>query len=183
MKETKYKVNEVFRSVQAEGANTGKSAVFVRLSGCNLKCKFCDTAHETFFEMTKDELEAKIDELSHNDKSVLVVFTGGEPALQLKEDEPLAEGHPTAIETNGLLKVPSWIRWVTISPKTVMEVEKLKQANEVKVLCGMFSDEQLEKIEGIHSALYMQPMEKNGTMNTAECLKFIEKHPQWKLSV
>lgn len=81
MRETKYKINEIFRSVQAEGANAGRSAVFVRFAGCNLKCKFCDTAHEPYVEMTKAEIEAKIDELSDSDSSVLVVFTGGEPTL------------------------------------------------------------------------------------------------------
>lgn len=155
MKETEYRINEIFRSVQAEGANAGKSAVFVRFAGCNLKCKFCDTEHEPFTTMSKEELESKIDELSGHDKSVLVVFTGGEPTLQLKEDEPLADAHPTAIETNGILRVPSWIGWVTVSPKTKLEADKLKRANEVKVLYGMFNDKQLESLEGIHSALYI----------------------------
>lgn len=54
MSAAKYKVNEIFRSVQAEGANSGRQAVFVRFSGCNLKCKFCDTAHETGKEMTAE---------------------------------------------------------------------------------------------------------------------------------
>ena len=83
MSETKYKVNEIFRSVQTEGRNPGRSAVFVRFSGCNLDCPFCDTNHETFAEMTKEQIDDRIEKLSGGNENVLVVFTGGEPTLQL----------------------------------------------------------------------------------------------------
>lgn len=183
MKETKYKVNEIFRSVQAEGANSGRQAVFVRFAGCNLKCKFCDTAHEQGEDMTAEEIDAKIDKLSNGDKGLLVVFTGGEPCMQLKEDEPLGGGRRTTVETNGTLPVPGWIDWVTVSPKTSLKPESLKRASEVKVLCGMFDEDSLKSLEGLHCALYMQPMEKNGDMNVKECLAFLKGHPCWRLSV
>lgn len=183
MSAAKYKVNEIFRSVQAEGANSGRQAVFVRFSGCNLKCKFCDTAHETGKEMAGEEIESEIEKLSGGDKSILVVFTGGEPCMQLKEEEPLGKGRRTAVETNGTLPVPGWIDWVTVSPKTKLAPEALKRANEIKVLCGTFGEESMKSMEGLHCALYLQPMEKNGDMNVKECTEFLKSHPAWRLSV
>ena len=179
----KYKVNEIFRSVQAEGYNAGTSCVFVRFSGCNLDCKFCDTNHDPFIEMTKDEIDAKIEELSDGNKNVLVVFTGGEPTMQLKEDEIIGGEHPKAIETNGTLEVPSWIGWVTVSPKSKLSPKNLRRANEVKVLYGYFDDKYLEELIGIHAMLYIQPLERNGRMNIKDCVNFITKHQEYKLSV
>ena len=178
-----YKVNEIFRSVQAEGFNAGKSAVFVRFSGCNLDCKFCDTNHEPYKIMTGEQIDAEIDRLSDGNKSVLVVFTGGEPTLQLSEDEPLGSDHPTAMESNGILNAPSWIQWVTISPKTKLTTQQLRRANEVKVLYGFFDDDYLISLIGIHSLLYVQPLEKNGIMNVKDCVRFITEHPEYKLSI
>lgn len=101
----------------------------------------------------------------------------------MREDDPIAQSHPTAVETNGIVRAPSWIGWVTISPKTMLDIDSLKRANEVKILYGMFPDDRLEQLEGMHNALYLQPMERNGYMNVADCVKFINKHPQWRLSV
>ena len=179
----KYKVNEIFRSVQAEGANVGRSAVFVRFAGCNLNCKFCDTNHEPFVEMTKDEIDRRIDELSDGNCDVLVVFTGGEPTMQLVEDEIIGGERPKAIETNGILQPPSWISWVTMSPKTKLGLCALRRANEIKVLYGFFEDDYLESLIGIHAALYIQPLERNGQMNVRDCVAFITKHPEYRLSV
>ena len=178
-----YRVNEIFRSIQAEGANAGRSAVFVRFAGCNLDCRFCDTNHDPYREMTAAEINAEISRLTHGDRSVLVVFTGGEPTVQLREDEVLGGGNPKAIETNGLLAPPSWIGWVTVSPKTKIAAKELRRANEVKVLYGLLPEDYLLSLVGMHAALYVQPLEANGFMNTADCVKFIEAHPQFRLSI
>ena len=103
--------------------------------------------------------------------------------MQLKEDEVIGAGHPTAVETNGTLNVPSWIGWVTISPKSKLPLKSLRRANEVKVLYGYFDDTYLEELIGIHAMLYIQPLERNGRMNINDCVKFITKHPEYKLSV
>ena len=93
MSETKlYKVNEIFYSVQAEGFNAGRPAVFVRFFGCNLKCQWCDTKHKTFRFMSADDITKRIMRISPLHPKLMVVFTGGEPTLQLeancKQNEP-----------------------------------------------------------------------------------------------
>lgn len=178
-----YRVNEIFRSVQAEGANAGRAAVFVRFAGCNLDCRFCDTNHDPYKEMTAAEIDAEVVRLTKGDKGVLVVFTGGEPTLQLREDEVLGADNPKSIETNGLVAPPSWIGWVTVSPKTKIPARDLRRACEVKCLYGLLPDEYYLSLVGIHAALYVQPLEANGVMNTADCMRFIGEHPQFRLSV
>lgn len=183
MSETKYRVNEIFRSVQAEGANTGTPCVFVRFAGCNLKCPFCDTDHDPYVEMTRVQIDQEIDKLSDRDKDLLVVFTGGEPCLQLKESDVVGGMHPKAVETNGTLPVPKWINWTTISPKSKLPPESFRCANEIKVLMGMFDEDWMASLEALHPALYIQPLEKAGKMNIKDCLDFLKRHPRWKLSV
>ena len=178
-----YKVNEIFRSVQAEGANTGRPCVFVRFSGCNLKCPFCDTDHDPYKEMTAAEIDAEIDRLSRGNPDLLVVFTGGEPCLQLVEEEVIGGMRPKAVETNGTLPVPKWIGWTTISPKSKLPFEAYRGAQEIKVLMGMFDEEYMAGLERLHPALYVQPLEKAGKMNIRECLDFLERRPAWRLSV
>ncbi|MEF2643691.1 MAG: 7-carboxy-7-deazaguanine synthase QueE, partial [Paramuribaculum sp.] len=111
-----YRVNEIFYSLQGEGFFTGSAAVFVRLSGCNRACAFCDTDHRAFTLMTADEIVA----IASKYESRFVVVTGGEPLLQL--DDALvgalkAAGFFVAVETNGTLPVPQGVDWVTCSPK------------------------------------------------------------------
>ena len=119
------KVNEIFYSLQGEGFNTGTPAIFVRLSGCNLDCPFCDTDHISGKEMTEGEI---IEEVSRY-KASLVVITGGEPALQLTES--LVEmlhllGKTVAVETNGTVELPKNVDWITLSPKDMFLSEKAK---------------------------------------------------------
>ena len=114
-----YRVNEIFYSIQGEGAFAGTPAVFVRFSGCNLACPWCDTDHSHFAEMTRDELENAVRALLTGRDGAIIVLTGGEPALQLHDDEPLFREfkNRVCIETNGTLPVPDWVDWVTVSPK------------------------------------------------------------------
>ncbi|MBR5101678.1 MAG: radical SAM protein, partial [Muribaculaceae bacterium] len=114
-----YLVNEIFYSLQGEGFNTGTPAVFVRLSGCNLCCDFCDTRHHNGMAMTADEIAQQVAAYKN---ARLIVLTGGEPALQA-DAELTATLHnvthlPIAIETNGTRPLPDGIDWVTLSPKT-----------------------------------------------------------------
>ena len=183
----KYKVNEIFHSVQAEGHNAGRSAVFVRFSGCNLQCPFCDTNHEPFTEMTADEINAEIRRLSP-DKKALVVFTGGEPLLQLRDSEELAAGYSRAIESNGILPLPEWWTdedWLTISPKTSLTAEELFRANEIKMLYGLFSNAGLKEIEqkAVGCYLYVQPIERGGNFDIEPVVDFVKNNPAWKISV
>ena len=110
------RVNETFVSLQGEGYFTGTPAFFLRLSGCNLKCPFCDTQHQSFTEMSEEEIveEACRHKLRH------IVITGGEPALQLTKslvDKLHEAGFFVQVETNGTLPLPEGVDWVTVSPK------------------------------------------------------------------
>ena len=184
-----YKVNEIFYSVQAEGRNAGRPAVFVRFAGCNLQCPFCDTNHEPYREMTGEEIENEVVSL-HNGSThkPIVVFTGGEPTLQLSSDEELLPSYFRAMETNGIIPAPSWIDWVTISPKTKLDYDHLIAADELKFLYGWFDDEYLvetaDRMVGTNIRLYIQPTaDKDMHFNATPAIEFAKKHPQWTLSL
>lgn len=138
----KYKVNEIFYSLQGEGHHTGVPSVFVRFSGCNLRCPFCDTDHASFREMNAGEIA---DEVARYDAR-LVVLTGGEPSLAV-DDALVSElkcrcGMTVCIETNGTRPVPESIDWVTLSPKTGIcgspaddaAAVRVSRADEIKVV-------------------------------------------------
>lgn len=183
-----YRVNEIFYSIQAEGHWAGRPAVFVRFSGCNLNCSFCDTNHEPYMEMTKAQIEKTVDELDPSGRA-MVVFTGGEPTLQLKNEEPLLEGRYRAIETNGILEAPNWVDWTTVSPKTKPENSNdWFRMSELKVLYGQFDNAYLVELgekakrEGVE--LYIQPMaNKDDTFDILPALEFAKGHPDWRLSI
>ena len=180
-----YRVNEIFYSIQGEGAFAGTPAVFVRFSGCNLACPWCDTDHSNFVEMTRDELEEAVRELLKGREGAIIVLTGGEPALQLREDEPLFFGFKTrvCIETNGTLPVPDWVDWVTVSPKNELSsivplYDELKFVFEPEHIPYYLSMQDVGCIKSI------QPLaRKDGTTNLAEALEFVLAHPRFKLSV
>lgn len=181
------KVNEIFYSLQGEGYHTGTPAVFVRLSGCNLKCDFCDTLHHAGEEMSSDDILARI--LQYPSRHI--VITGGEPSLQLTAGfvEMLhSHGYFIQTETNGTLPLPAGIDWVTCSPKDAPLA--LNQANELKVVyrgpeseCEILASAQ--KVKAHH--LFVQPCDtgnqKRNTTITAQCIDFVKHHPQWRLSL
>jgi organic radical activating enzyme len=187
---TTYRINEIFYSLQGEGRHTGRAAVFVRFSGCNLKCPFCDTDFKAYREMTVDDIIAAVSEWR---ACGFVVLTGGEPSLQV--DEPLIEalhqeGFYIAIETNGTCPLPSTIDWVTLSPKNCFvdhaPALAAKKIDEVKVVFdGIHDPESWGKASG--SYLNLQPCDTgNAERNrevTRQCVEYIKKHPQWHLSL
>ena len=180
-----YKVNEIFYSLQAEGTYAGCAAVFIRLCGCNLQCPWCDTKYHTKGEFyTKEEIEEKVNYLTHGDKNVIIVFTGGEPTLQLKEDEPLLKDYYKCIETNGTNKVPSWINWITCSPKSDIDFKAIgRMPNEIKVVYEYGRDKYLKSLLDLNVPLFIQPLELNGKMNIAEVFDFIKQNPIYRLSL
>lgn len=135
-----YRINEIFYSLQGEGRNTGRAAVFIRFSGCNLRCSFCDTDFSSYTEMSGDDIIEAIRPWKH---CGFVVLTGGEPSLQVDDalvDALHREGFCLAMETNGTHAVPEGIDWVTVSPK-IGHVKQaadviVQRADELKVIWG-----------------------------------------------
>ena len=185
-----YRINEIFYSLQGEGRHTGRAAVFVRFSGCNLKCPFCDTDFQSYREMTADEIVKSVCEWKD---CGFVVLTGGEPSLQV--DTALIEklhrkGFYIAIETNGTRPLPSSIDWVTVSPKNcfvehapALAAEKI---DEVKVVFdGIHDPGTWSQHHGIY--LNLQPCDTGNAERNREvtrlCVEYIKKHPQWHLSL
>lgn len=172
-----YKVNEIFYSLQGEGANTGTPAVFVRFAGCNLKCPFCDTDFAAFTEMSAEDIVEAISEYPSN----FIVLTGGEPSLQV-DDQLIEALHAAdcvvAIETNGTRKLPADIDWVTCSPKEGSKVV-LKEADEVKVVfTGQDVEQYADEIEA--ESYYLQPC---SCQNTEEVIAYCLANPHWSLSL
>lgn len=172
------RVNEIFYSLQGEGTYTGCAAVFVRLSGCNRSCDFCDTDFASFTEMTEAEIVAA----ASNYPAEIVVITGGEPALQLTESlvEALhATGKHVHVETNGSLPLPQNVDWVTCSPKT--PPYNIKRIDELKVVLTPGCDPEALAAQLPAARSYsVQPL---SGANTAECIAYILAHPRWRLSL
>lgn len=182
------KVNEMFYSVQGEGFFTGNAAVFVRFSGCNLRCPFCDTLHQQSTDISEDEIV----NFAYQYPSKLVVMTGGEPSLQLTEslvDKLKKIGKFVAVETNGTRELPCNVDWITLSPKTEYVDKKgcvvLNKANEVKVVFDGQHEINSYGVECQH--YYIQPCDTGDSVKNKEivnkCINFIKENPQWKLSL
>ncbi len=199
-----YKVKEVFYTLQGEGAQSGRPAVFCRFSGCNLWtgreedrhkaiCRFCDTDFRgtdgenggTYPAIELAELVSAL----WGDTAVgrpLVVCTGGEPLLQL--DEPLIAafhkaGFEVAVETNGTQDVPQGIDWLCVSPKAGAEL-KVKSGNELKLVYPQpdAPPSDFENLEFDHFCI--QPMDgPNLDRNTQLAVKFCLANPKWRLSL
>ena len=179
----KYKVNEIFKSIQGEGVHAGQVVVFVRLSGCNLNCEFCDTKHEDFTEMTGEDITSEVNRIAGND-SVPVVFTGGEPMMQLRYEDELCNGRTRRIETNSSIpiKPPPWIEWVTSSPKRERDgTFAIDFANEIKILFP--SEVNPLRFAGFNGTISIQPIDYGTTTSVKECIEFVTAHPEFRLSV
>lgn len=198
-----YKVKEIFYTIQGEGAQTGRSAIFMRLSGCNLWsgreedrasaiCNFCDTD----FRGTNgsrggtyraEEIVAIISDLWAGKRGhPFVVITGGEPMLQI--DEPLLEAMHSAdceiaIETNGTIPVPEKIDWVCVSPKAGTEILQ-RRGNELKIVFPQKDMDPVDFENWDFDVFSIQPMDGDrAAENTQAAIQFCMAHPQWTLSL
>lgn len=182
-------VNEIFYSLQGEGYHSGTPAVFVRFSGCNLRCPFCDTAHERGIEMSEEEIVSEVVKYSAG----LVVVTGGEPALQLTPslvDALHAVGRRVAVETNGTIALTGNVDWITLSPKDTwlgeVAVPILVKADELKVVFdGEHEPQAYSNIAVSHR--FLQPCDTGDVERNAEIvqatIEYIKKNPAWRLSM
>ena len=183
------KVNEIFYSIQGEGMNTGRPAVFVRLAGCNLKCPFCDTDFSKSEDMTVEQIVDEVCRIGNRCK--FVVITGGEPTIQncvqLIDTLHLA-GYEVAMESNGTRRPPYNVNYLTLSPKAsyVSNGQPIvKKCAELKVV---FDGEHEPSDFGI-SALhyYLQPCDTGDAERNKEimnqCVEYIKENPKWRMSL
>ncbi len=182
MKTNPYRINEIFHSLQGEGYWTGTAIVFIRFSGCNLRCPFCDTEFDAYNEMSLDEIVAEVERISEGCGRICV--TGGEPSLQIDREFIEAfhrKGYFIHIETNGTKELPDGIDWVTCSPKTDWTPSAgvvLESADELKVV---YTGQDVSRWEGFNAAhRFLQPCSGR---NTKEVVEFILSHPVWRLSL
>ena len=202
-----YSVKEVYLTLQGEGAQAGRAAVFCRFAGCNLwtgreedrataACRFCDTdfvgtdgpGGGRFSDAAGlvAHLRATWDAEARGGIPY-VVFTGGEPTLQL--DDVLVEachagGFEVAIETNGTRPVPAGVDWICVSPKPRSTVVQ-RSGHELKFV---FPQAELEPGEFAHldfQHFFLQPMDEAGrtSENIAEATRYCLSHPHWRLSL
>jgi len=195
-----YTVKEIYYTLQGEGANTGRPAVFLRFSGCNLWtgreedrakaiCQFCDTdfVGGTKYPSAEQLAEEVAGQWFGNGTSKrFVVITGGEPLLQL--DTPLIDalhalGFEIAIETNGTIDAPPGIDWICMSPKAGTAI-KQRSGHELKLVYPQagITPAELERLKFKH--FFLQPMDGPAVQqNTALAARYCLEHPRWRLSL
>ena len=199
-----YTVKEIFYTLQGEGANTGRPAVFCRFAGCNLwtgresdrataVCDFCDTdfvgvgADGGKFATANELADAVASrwptgQLTHR----FVVCTGGEPLLQLDAaavDAFHARGFEVAVETNGTQEPPPGVDWICVSPKARAPLV-LRRGNELKLVYPQpgLDPASLEQLE--FDEFFLQPMDgPERDENTRKAVAYCLAHPRWRLSV
>jgi 7-carboxy-7-deazaguanine synthase (Cx14CxxC type) len=202
-----YAVKEIYYTIQGEGGNTGRAAVFCRFAGCNLwtgreedrasaVCKFCDTDFfgvdgpgGGHFASAKDLAKAVKGKWLEDRSTIakpFLVCTGGEPLLQL-DDELVeafhAEGFEVAIETNGTKMSPHAVDWICVSPKAGAELI-LKTGNELKLVFPQpgAEPELFDTLPFDH--FFLQPMDgPHRDVNTVLVRNYCLEHPQWKISL
>ena len=200
-----YQVKEIFYTLQGEGANAGRPAVFCRFAGCNLwsgreqdrasaVCKFCDTD----FIGTDGSLGGKFRDAevlavlieaqwpSDDQTHRFVVLTGGEPLLQLDSALIAAlheRGFKIAVETNGTITAPVGIDWICVSPKAGAEWVQRK-GDELKVVWPQTSFDLAELETASFTHRYLQPMDNVlRADNTRDCIALCLQRPAWRLSL
>ena len=196
LEEMKYPINEIFRSVQGEGFYTGRVAVFIRFSGCDKKCSFCDTDHTPKLNLTPSEIIEHMTVTGWKEED-LIVLTGGEPTIH--DLKPVCKalikingGIEIAVETNGTdpialkrLKEARLLDWITISPKHIKDASAIWRsvADEIKVVLDPHNPP-VRYIPFIGNLFdehccFIQPC----SQDYAPAVKYVLEHPQWRLSV
>jgi 7-carboxy-7-deazaguanine synthase len=199
-----YRVKEIFYTLQGEGGNAGRPAVFCRFTSCNLwtgyekdrhraACKFCDTDFVGTdgpgggrFSAPEDLAEAIWRTWEGDRVNMLVVCTGGEPLLQL--DDPAVKAMQSrdfgvAVETNGTIPAPASLDWVCVSPKA-RTILMQRSGDELKLVYPQ-EDAPPERFERLDfSRFYLQPMDSpEKESNTRKAVEYCLAHPQWRLSL
>lgn len=186
-------IKEIFYSLQGEGLNTGRAAIFIRLSRCNLRCTFCDTDFDGGEELTDQEIAQAISPYPGR----FIVWTGGEPTLQLN-DETVAYfhslGYEQAIETNGTRRPPKGLDYITCSPKPEA-LHRLHESfpegvSEFRFPIGAEGDlpPSVESLPTAQAYLVSPIFVGDDAMTMDQtalrrCIAFVQAHPEWRLSL
>lgn len=191
-----YRVNELFYSIQGEGYWSGRPAVFCRFSGCNLWngveadraaaiCTFCDTDFVDYEQFSLDQLVTEITVRWPGGGTPMVIFTGGEPLLQL--DDPLVDtlrdqGWYTAVETNGTKPVLVDVDWVCVSPKT--PTVRVTEGDELKLVFPQRRATPTRFAQLNFRHFWLSPMDgPNLAENTEKAYRYCLDNPQWRLNI
>jgi 7-carboxy-7-deazaguanine synthase (Cx14CxxC type) len=198
-----YAVKEIFLTLQGEGMQAGRRAVFLRFSGCNLwtgrerdrhkaQCTFCDTDFVGTDGVNGGRygdaaaLAEKAGQVWGEGERPLVVITGGEPMLQL--DEALIAalhdvGFEIAVETNGTLAAPAGIDWICVSPKAGTEIVQ-RSGSELKLVWPQPNIDPRELADWNFEHFLIQPMDRaDGEPTIAAAIDFVLANPRWRLSL
>ncbi len=201
-----YLINEMFSSLQGEGVRAGTANVFVRFTGCNLRCAQepgprspggfdCDTEFESGVRMTAEEVHARAVALMAggpdrgNDLSGnrWMVLTGGEPGLQVDEefiDQMHAGGWMLAIETNGSVALPDGLDWITVSPKVAEHAICQRTADEVKYVRGHGQAIPNTVVEADYYLISPAFSGVNIDRDALDwCIRLVKEKPEWRLSL
>ena len=182
-------VNEIFYSLQGEGARQGEASIFIRLKGCNLNCDFCDTSFDEGKEMSLEKILSAIKQYPCR----WIVWTGGEPTLQLTDEVLLffkQQGYLQAIESNGTRELSFLLDYTVVSPKgaDLTYVEAINpEVDEVRLPVTDYRN--IPPIESLPVAKYyfLSPVfttaSRKSHTNVRYCVNYIKKHPEWRLSV
>lgn len=200
-----YSVKEIFLTLQGEGSNAGRAAVFCRFAGCNLwtgreadrpaaVCRFCDTdfigtdgaGGGKFADAPALARAIRAAWTAPGTAHALVVITGGEPLLQLDAALIAAihgEGFTIAVETNGTLRPPAGIDWLCVSPKAGAPLA-IDHGDELKLVFPQ-PDAMPAQFESLNFAHFLiQPMDGPSRLaNTAAAIAYCQAHPRWRLSM
>jgi len=181
-------VKEIFYSLQGEGGRQGEASIFVRLSGCNLNCDFCDTDFSGGENMTCEQILSKI----RHFPCQWMVWTGGEPTLQLTDECLLffkQAGYFQAIESNGCNRLSALLDYTAISPK-YQAFDVLKNNLRVdEVRLPVRENDVIQPIESLPKAQYyfLSPIFSDNSTETKAninyCVQQIMRYPQWRLSL
>lgn len=180
MSQHTYRINEIFYSIQGEGTWTGMPAIFIRFSGCNLKCSWCDTDFKKSKLYSLNDIMDELAEIPCRD----VVLTGGEPMLQTDERllSRLVLHHRVHVETNGTIAIPDKLRCLIfhlcVSPKPDAPWNQYEGDALKIVYTGQELDNYVKR--GIFSERFLQPC---SLLNTEECIQKCLEDPRWQLSV
>ncbi|MES2254460.1 MAG: 7-carboxy-7-deazaguanine synthase [Pseudomonadota bacterium] len=200
-----YSVKEIYYTLQGEGAQTGRAAVFLRFAGCNLwsglekdrdhaTCQFCDTDFVgtdgpnggKFSDAPSLARAVRAQWPAHVRGKPYVVCTGGEPLLQLDRAAVAAfkeQDFEIGIETNGTLLPPPGIDWICVSPKADAE-QKLKRGDELKLVYPQEKASPERFVDQDFTHFFLQPMDgAQRTVNTEAATAYCLSHPQWRLSL